>query len=307
MYFLGIDAGGTKTDCVITNEADAVLGKGFGGSANYQTCGIEVTRVSLLNAIHQAIDQAGILIHELTFAVFGMSGADDDSDLAILEPMCSEIMGSVPFKIINDCWIALRSGSPDYTGVISICGTGSGHAGRNVKGETCILRNMDYMLGNRGGGGELVEEVLHYAFRSDEGSGSKTILEAGVSKLFEEPNMEGVYQFLRNHPLTDEQKYQLPILVFEAARAGDEVAKQLIEDMARNVGQLDGAVIKKLGLCDQEVPLITVGSLFKINEPLMMKPYLEAVQKVAPKAVIKLPIVPPVMGAVALAREWAKV
>ena len=38
-YYFGVDGGGTKTHCYIGNEEGEMISEGFGGRANYQTCG----------------------------------------------------------------------------------------------------------------------------------------------------------------------------------------------------------------------------------------------------------------------------
>lgn len=299
MYVMGIDGGGTKTQCLITDLNGQVKGEGFGGEANYQLCGKEIAEASIRTAINHALNSAGIEIKEVKYAVFGLSGADEPLDFEVLEPICKSIMGEIPHEVLNDTWIGLASGSP--YGVVSICGTGAAHAGVTPDGVRHILRNLDYELGNKGGGGEIVSQALHYAFRSDELTYKKTKLETVIPEVFGVKSLDEVSMIIREKWIPKDVAFQIPIKVFALANEGDEVATEIIRDMGRTEGLYAAGVIKKLGLEDLEVPMVLIGSLFKTDNPILTGAYMDAVHEIAPKAVKVIPTVAPVEGAIQLA------
>lgn len=300
MYILGIDGGGTKTHCLIGDEKGHILAEGFGGPANYQLCGLETTRASIEMAIQKALQalktEASVCLEDITVAVLGLSGADGPSDYEALNQVCSTIFKEVPFKIFNDCWIGLRSGSEGY-GVISICGTGGAHAGKGINGEEYIFRNINYILGSRGGGEELVDTAIHYAFRSNEGTYKKSSLEDKIMNIFEVYSMDELCQMLRENKMTPEHAFKIPVAVFEAAHEGDVVSCEIISEMGRTEGQYASAIINKLKLNKEQVPMVLIGSMFKLEDPLLIEPYMAEVNKIAPKAYYKIPKVAPVYGA----------
>jgi len=306
MFILGIDAGGTKTHCVISDEHGNIIKEGFDGPANYQTCGIDVTKTSLELAIQKALDNTGLKINDISRAVFGMAGADEEIDFKLLNPLAESIMKGVPVEVVNDTWIGLRAAVEDNFGIVSICGTGAAHAGRNRKGEAIILRNFDFPLGNRGGGGELVDWALHYAFRSNEQTFKKTCLEEDIVQIFQVDNMEEVYYLIRQGGMTESHQYQIPIAVFNAARRGDAVAVMLVEDMGHTEGQYAAGLIRRLSLEKESVPMVLIGSLFKTREPILIDPYMKAVHEAAPLAYPLFPTVSPVMGAIGLMMDLMK-
>ena len=259
---------------------------------------------SMNTAVCKAMDQAGVGFSEISFAVFGISGADGPEDFEILTPMVQKIMGEVPFRIVHDSWIGLRAGAGDENvGVVSICGTGAGHAGRNREGKILTLRNLDYPAGNSGGGEELAEKALHYAFRSEEGTAEKSELEKAVPQIFEVENMEQVCGILRRGEMTDGQRFQLPIAVFDLARKGDLVCRELISQMGYEEGRYAAAIFQRLDMCEGRVPAVLIGSLFKTGEPLLIDSYMEAVRKKAPEAYPVILQQAPVVGAIALALD----
>lgn len=306
MYILGVDVGGTKTECVVADEKEKIMGRGFGGGGNHQMCGIEKASESMQKAVSEALAQADITLADVAYAVFGISGADGPKDMEVLVPAVKKIMGTVQVKILNDAWLGLRAGTEDYVGVVSICGTGAAHVGRNHSGQELSLRNLDYIMGNYGGGGDLEEKALHYAFRSEEGTWQKSRLEDAIPEVFGVESMEEVCAILRDDAMTKEQRYQLPIVVFTLAREGDEVSRGLISSMGYEEGKYAAAVLKRLDMCSEPVPAVLIGSLFRTREPLLIDAYMKALWETAPKAYAVIPETAPVMGAVKLAIDAVK-
>jgi len=301
MYVLGIDAGGTKTHCVIADENENILAEGLAGASQHQLFGIRQTEKNLQLAVSAALKEADLTLQDLSYAVLGMSGADGEDDLALLNPAAEKVLPGVPFRVVHDAWIGMYSALKEPFGVVSICGTGAGHAGRNRQGDELTLRNLDYRLGNYGGGGDLVEKALHYAFRSDEGTYEKSALEAAVPPIFGVSTMEAVCRLLKQNPLSDKERYQLPITVFQLANSGDSVCRMLIQDLGHEEGLYAAAVIRRLHMENEQVPVVLIGSLFHTDDPMLLDPFMDAVRTAAPAAYPVLPTRKPVAGAVRMA------
>lgn len=306
MYVMGVDVGGSKTHCVVTDENGINIAEGFGGAGNYQVCGAEMASYSLQTAIEAALQAAGISLQDITYAVFGISGADEPEDFEVLTPMVGKIMGDTKFQIVHDAWIGLRAGTEDYVGVVSICGTGAGHAGRNRAGQMLTLRNLDFITGNYGGGGDITRKAMHYAFRSEEGTWKKSRLEEAVPLVFGVENMAEVCAILRHDEMTKQQRYQMPIVVFALAREGDTVAREIIEGLGYEEGKYAAAVLRRLGMCGEKVPVVLIGSLFQTKEPILIDAYMRAVHEDAPEAYAVVPDEAPVTGAVKLALDYVR-
>jgi len=301
MYVVGIDGGGTKTKCVIADEKERIVGEGKAGPSNHQTCGIDSAKNAVQSAITGALQCAGLCMEDISYGVFGMSGADERDDFEILIPAVRSIMGKIPFQVVNDAWIGLYSGIEGGMGIVSICGTGAAHAGQNERGEKFSLRNLDYITGNCGGGRALARKALHYTFRSQEGTGAKSMLEEDIPVLFQADTLDDVCQILKHGRMTKEQLFKIPILVFELAKKGDEVCRKLIENLGYEEGLYGAAVIRHLQMTEEKVPVVLIGSLFQTGEPLLIDSYMKAVRMAAVEAFPVIPRIAPVMGAVRMA------
>ena len=307
MYVMGVDAGGTKTRCMICDEKEHIVGRGEAGAAQHQMYGIAQTKENLTLAVERALTQAKLCLSDISYAVLGMSGADGEDDFALLIPAVGEVLSDVPYEVLHDSWIGLRAALDGANGliegVVSICGTGAAHAGMNGRGERLTLRNLDYITGNCGGGGELCEKALHYAFRSEEGTYDKSLLEELIPPIFGVKTMEEVCGLIKNDGPNEKQRYGIPIVVFEAAKRGDGVAAKLLSDMGREEGRYAAAVIKKLGMTEKKVPVVLIGSLFQTGEHLLIDAYMEQVHMAAPQAYPVILKEEPVLGAVRFALD----
>lgn len=323
MYVIGIDAGGTRTRCMICDENEQILGRSDTGASQHQVYGIEQTKQNVRLAVEKALEPAGLILSDISYAVLGMAGADEADDFALLIPAIKEVLPGVPHEILHDSWIGMRaafSGAGAYGdsecaaaekntsetgmfGVVSICGTGAAHAGINDRGERLTLRNLNYITGNCGGGGELCRKALHYAFRSEEGTYDKSLLEDLIPPVFGVKTMEEVCGLIKNDGPNEKQRYAVPIVVFEAAGQGDTVAGKLLSDMGREEGRYAAAVIRRLGMTTRRIPAVLIGGLFQTGEPLLIDAYMEEVHTAAPLAYPVILKEEPVLGAVRLALD----
>jgi N-acetylglucosamine kinase len=84
VYVLGIDGGGTKTVCLLMDETGNILSRGKSGASNYQTIGIDATKIAIQTAINKAIysflddkNYKKILIKGLGIGLAGVGRQED--------------------------------------------------------------------------------------------------------------------------------------------------------------------------------------------------------------------------------------
>src|SRR5690348_13397893 len=93
-YYLGIDAGGTKTHALIADQDGAVLGIGRAGTGNWERAGLAGAGQALARALGEALAGAGLRTSDLCAAAYGLAGLDWPSDEARLAPIIDQL--SVP-------------------------------------------------------------------------------------------------------------------------------------------------------------------------------------------------------------------
>ena len=129
------------------------------------------------------------------------------------------------------------------------------------------------------------------------------MLEEAVPALFGVSGMSEVCDLLRSCELTKEQRFKLPILVFDLAQKGDRVCRMLIEDMGREEGRYAAAVSRRLKMTETAFPAVLTGSLFKTGMPLLIDSYMASLHEASPLAYPVIPDKPPVVGAILMAAD----
>ncbi len=298
-FYCGIDGGGTKTHCVIGDE-NKIISEAITGSSNYHIIGIKRAKNAILNSFKEALKKAGIEKKDISFSVLGLSGADRKDDIDFLTKNLSDIFKN--FIILNDCWIALKNGVKEYTGIVAICGTGGGYAGRTKDKREFIYRNLDYLTGNRGGAIEIVEKALHFAFRSEEGSYKKTLLEEKIPEIFNVKNMEEVLEKIWGKCLQPEIIAKISPLVFELSGKNDRVCIEIIEELGKTIGEYINGIYERLKFNEKKIKCVLSGGVFKSQNSILLSSIKKELH-FTPEFVI--PFTPPVYGAYLLARDYS--
>lgn len=303
MYLAGIDGGGTKTHCIIGDESGNILSEAFSSSSNHQVIGLLQAKNELQTALEKAMSTLHITLDEIGYVHLGLSGADFESDFVKLNGICSEILGRVPFKVSNDCWLGLRLGSYENVGVVTVCGTSVNVAGRNREGKESILRSQGYELGNWGGGVDLIRDALHYAFRSEEMTGKSTRLEQEIPSLLGYKTLAEMVEPFIEKAIDRRTLLGIPSLVMKLSNEGDGVCQELLIKMGRTVGEMTCGIIKRMNLSKERFSVYMIGGLTKGESPLMLDEFKKTVHLTAPYASIGVVEAPPAKGAYLLALD----
>jgi len=304
-YLLGVDGGSSKTHALLADGSGRVLGFGKSGSANHQSYGLQSALSQLALAGRQAFEGAGISPEQVELGHFCLAGADLPEDFAMLQEAVEALHLASKVIIKNDTLAALRAGLSRSWGVVVICGTGFNAAGRSMDGREIVLPGLGLISGDWGGGGELSQEVIRAVMRAWDGRGRPTRLTDLVLSTLELPSEQALLSKLYHDKIDHRQLLDLVKLLFEAAAAGDEVARELIVRMGTEVGVTANALLKRLSLERTDAEVVLGGSVFKGKGDLLIDSASQVIHQVAPRAQIVRPRFEPAVGALLLALESA--
>ncbi|NLC14774.1 MAG: hypothetical protein GX784_00365 [Firmicutes bacterium] len=310
-FILGVDGGATKTLAVVGDDTGRILGAGLGGPTNYQIIGIEPAMSNLNSAVRGALSYAGISMDKVDCAVFGLAGADFPVDFRNLTAGIQKLYPGLKFEIVNDTWVGFRSGTEEDYGGVVIAGTGANFAAAAPDGRKVTGRGMGYEWGGEGGAGYLIRSALHYAFRSNDGTGPKSRLEQVVLSLLDFPSYDDLSlymcevqgQFARIYMKAE----AIVPAVFQLANEGDEVCTDILMNLGHAMGDIIGRMIKSLGSWQLPQDVVMVGSLFtKGANPLLRDSFALSCHKFVPFARFKMPELEPAGGAYLMGLEKSK-
>jgi len=300
---LAVDGGNSKADVALVAADGTLLAAVHGPSISHQAVGLEVGMANLQRLARQAADEAGQPGGALPIADAGMyclAGADYPEDVHMLARAIGELGLTTDLDVRNDTLGALRAGTHQPWGVVLVCGRGVNGAGVAPGGRTIRFDGVGTYSGDWGGGGGLGLAAIAAAVRSRDGRGPWSRLEASVPAFFGVASPQELTKGLYLEQLSTHRITELAPLVFEAAAAGDEVARGILDRLVDELVAMARALIHRLGLELLEPEVVLAGGVFKNTDEAFADRLEQGILAIAPHAAIRRLDAPPVLGAALL-------
>lgn len=178
-----------------------------------------------------------------------------------------------------------------------VCGAGINCVGMVPDGRTARFPAIGRISGDWGGGSGLAEEALWYAARAEDGRGGPTELARALPGHFGLDSMYALIEALHRGRIPQESRHELTPVLFATSAAGDPVASALVDRLADEVVAMASVALERLGLLDEEVPVLLGGSVLAARHARLDERIGALLAERAPKAVIRVVAQPPVLGA----------
>ena len=294
-YFLGIDAGGSKTDGIVGDKT-SVLGHGRGGPGNVIRVGESLARESLQGAIHAACGNSGVSASQIVATCVGAAGGAQEEVRSAVHAMVSAIVGG-RVAVVTDVEIALAAAFNDGPGMIVVAGTGSIAYGRDRHGKTMRVGGWGYAISDEGSAHWIGRRAVGAALRADDEGQAGPLLQE-VMAAWEVRSREELVVKGNATPPPDFAAL-LPV-VLKCSRAGDATAARVLQEAAAELAQLATILIGRLA--SDELPVAMCGGVFR-NCELVRTIFEQRVKEMYPPAQFMEDTVDPVEGALAMARR----
>lgn len=303
-YYLGLDAGGTKTFCLIGDETGNIMGFGKAGSGNYEYHGVKPAAVENRKAIEAALAEAGLKISDIAGIGMGIAGADLPEDYDMLErEIYTPLFGNIPRVFRNDSMAGLRGGTRDPYGIVIACGTGCVCAGVNTNGRHTRVGGLGEPFGDVVSGSSIGLRGIQAVMQARDEIIPPTILTQRFVERAACKNIEDLFCRLYRNEVTHEDLQPMAKIVFDAACEGDDAAIEILEWGGRYLGLMVNAVATRLEMRQNGFDLVAAGSVFKGRSPVLMDTMSAVVHGICPNARVVMPIFEPVVGALLLGME----
>jgi N-acetylglucosamine kinase-like BadF-type ATPase len=305
---IGIDAGGTKSVCLLARADDGeIVGRGVGGPGNIRAVGEERVAQSLMAAIQAAFAAADRSSQQgIVAVVVGAAGAARADDRALVEAILRRAIKARYYGVTNDAAIALRAELPTGPGVLLISGTGSIGYGRTVNGDEVRAGGWGYLLDDAGSAYAVGLAGLAAILRAHDGRDPSTALRQPLLSAWDLTAPEEIISRLYQQPPPREAVAALGPIVFATARSGDAVAQQIVTAAGTALGDLAAATIRQLGTTPETIiPLVTDGGFLRAGADLLLPPLLATVQAHGLAVAQRTATIEAAHGAIWMARELA--
>ena len=303
-YVLGVDAGNSKTVALVAGLDGTVVGAGRSGGGDISNRAVGVAALeNVTAAVTAALEQSSVDKQQLVAQTFSMAGADWPEDFAFLREHLSRRWGEV--QVVNDAVGALRAGSPEGVGVVSVCGTYATSAARSPDGATWHAGFWQ----ETGGAFRLGEEALRAVYRADLGIDPATSLTNAVLAFFSRDSVQDILQALttRGSSLSANTVARLAPLLLSAAARGDTVARGIVHSQGYTLADYALAAARQVGIDAAPFKLFLTGGVFRHPSRLLEEAVSARVYTHNPNVTVSRSDREPVVGAVLLALEDAAV
>jgi N-acetylglucosamine kinase-like BadF-type ATPase len=281
-YVLGLDGGGTKTDCVLMDETGAVLARSRSGPSNPTRIGVDAAVAALIEAAEKVLIASGRSASEIA----AIDGAVAGVGVAKAIP---EFMGKLQPKfpnaiiLINTDLAVSLAATGEKPSIVVLAGTGSAVYGRDASGNTARDGGFGPVLGDPGSAYDIGRKAL---VRESQRSlnGEESHLRNEILAFFK-CGWVDLQDKIRASP--DDVLPRIFPIVAKAANEGDESARELLRSAAEDLGGFVERVVERLHLRNESFFLAKTGGVF--NRSACLDDYFdELVREVAPRARISV-------------------
>lgn len=300
---LGLDGGGSKTECAVDAPDGRRLALTRGGGSNHEGIGFDGAAAVVGEVVSAALRQAGVRPGEVAAACFAMAGVDLPPDREDLQRRVVAPLGlACPTRICNDAFAGFRAGAGAEAGVGVSLGTGAtfcgrGRAGREVQFHRPSPPSLDRRLADA-----LLEE--HHGLAPARGFRQAYLEALGLGSL-EELYWSTLAATRPYAPRIDGQVLiRAREVLFREPGRSDPALCAVLGDFGRETAAILLRLARSLELQDEPFALVLSGSLLtRGRHPALNDAIIADVAAGCPRC---RPVVldrPPVDGAVLIARE----
>lgn len=298
---LAVDGGNSKTDVAILDlRGNALAATRVRGSSN-AGLGHDLSLDAVDAAIAIACNELGLeaAAHPVAeVGVYCLAGADYPADDLRIGKELGRRGWTTTSLVRNDTFAVLRAGTERGWGVAIVAGAGMNCCGVGPDGREVRYPALGEISGDLAAGGVwLGRTAVAHAVRSQEGRGQKTSLERIVPAHFKLARPSALVEAIYLGTVPFERTLELAPLVFDAASAGDEIAQQMIDQVADEVVAFAVATIRRLRLTREDVHVVMGGGIFRTTSPSFHRRITDGIRSIAPRAVLRRLDSSPVVGA----------
>jgi len=299
-FFLGFDAGGTKTTCALAQDTH-VLARDAGGSIKPLRVSIEHAGQNLAALLGEIVKQSGVDLGNISASCIGTAGVRLPQTDGWMRQILSQY-ASGEIVVCGDEEIALDAAFPGAAGVLAMAGTGSNVMGRTSHGEMLNVGGWGPALGDQTSGHWIGHQALRLACRARDFGQPTQILDR-VIKYWSAETIEEVVNIGNRTPPPDFS--QLAPLIVECAEQGDAVALQVLELGGRLLGEDTVEAFRHVRNLDPDAPFPGIAFTGSILEKIgfVRQSMIDTIRRTLPSAHILPDAVDPIQGALWRARQ----
>jgi N-acetylglucosamine kinase-like BadF-type ATPase len=319
--YLAIDAGGTKTRCLLA-DASRVLACASTGTVKLMRVSEAEADARLRAILDEVASAAGASLANITRTCFGLAGLSSPTVRAWATHAVSASVGG-SLLLCGDEEIALDAAFAGGPGILVIAGTGSNAIGRAPGGSLHGAGGWGPVLGDEGSGYWIGLEAIRAALRAQDRApvpaATQTGRAAAASMLLREIqahwNLASLGDLVALGNLRAPSATSAPPdfaalapVVAQCAAQGDALAPRILQHAGEELADLVALVARKMsgqaspGAIPSEIPVAFTGSVLASIAPVR-DAMISRLAGTLPAARVRAEVVDPLDGALWRARH----
>jgi len=222
-FFVGLDSGGTKTECWLGDET-RVLGRAVTGTAKLTRVGQDIATERMQSLLRDVSSRAGVDLREVTRTCVGVAGYSIKEVRELAALVVGQMVGGT-VEVCGDDEIALDAAFHEGGGILVIGGTGAIVLGRCIDGTRYTAGGWGPMIGDEGSGFWIGREAVKRTFWAYDRGETTRLLEA-IRQAWGVADLGGMVGFANARPGPDFAA--LAPVVAACAQAGDGLATRVL-------------------------------------------------------------------------------
>ncbi|MBZ5526545.1 MAG: hypothetical protein LAN71_01395 [Acidobacteriia bacterium] len=255
---IGLDGGGTKTECVLMDEQQRVLARSRSGASNPFRCGVGPAVAALRVAVEEALRLAQAVPRDLLAIVAALAGA---GRLDLAEAVRAQLLHVYPdskVRVITDLDAALAAMEPGPA-LVLVAGTGSAAIGRDAAGRVLRGGGHGAFTGDEGSAQDIGRKAIAALLRERQAAHADSALERAILHELAFPSWRDLQSIAPD--AVDDTYPRVCRVVLQAADAGDPLAQSLLREAAGQLARLAADLAARLALAGAPFRLGKTGGL----------------------------------------------
>jgi N-acetylglucosamine kinase-like BadF-type ATPase len=296
---LGIDGGGTKTECVLMDAAGKIMARSFSGPSNPYRVGVESASGEIEKAADDCLRQAGAGRNAVAAIGAGLAGTGDPKLKAGMQTALERAFPGAAVSVFTDLEAALAAAGEGPL-IVLVAGTGSAAIGRNAQGQVWRTGGHGPGLGDDGSAFDIGSRAVARAMKERERQGAESAL--GM-KILEQLGFAS-WQELRERSAVQPDSVFPPVfpVVAAAADSGDVAAREILQQAAGELSSLVKTVAEHSGQGRDKIMILKMGGM--VGRCIFFDEQLDAaLKRVLPEAQVSKLRMSPAEAAARAARH----
>jgi N-acetylglucosamine kinase-like BadF-type ATPase len=290
---IAVDGGASKTHLALVAPDGELLAFARGHESQPHNVGFD-RALEVLDSLHAEAGGSRAEIAQLNMAGVDFPSEEEELRRAV------ELRGWAERTVVgNDTFAVLRAGTERGWGVAVVCGTGINCVGVSSDGRHARFPALGQITGDWGGGADVGYAALSAAVRGQDGRGPQTSLERAVPEHFDLDTPLELAEAIHRGRIRARRLLELPPVVFAEARQ-DPVAAGIVERLASEIVAMARVALERLDLTSEPTEVLLGGGLLQTGDGRLSSAVEAELRTIAPKATVKAPSAPPIVGAALL-------